>query len=180
MAGGVLQSAKADQGQSQAQTAEEKAAASQDAVNQQILNAYQAQAQQQAAPVPSYYKPAAVGTAQSPYLRVPGFQGVANPFFTPSAQPPSQAQSGQQQAASLLSQYNTYKQANADALYKAKAAQLAQAQAMQKAYQDKMAADKAAAEAAAARERQASIFSPFGGVFNAAEGGLAQLMKGRK
>jgi hypothetical protein len=113
---------------------------------------------------------------------VPGYQGVPNPFYTPRATPQQQATAGQQRAADLLSQYNAYKQTNADALYQAKAAQLAQAQAMQKAYQDKMAADKAAAEAAAARERQRSMFGVFGGGDESgmAHGGIAALYKGNK
>lgn len=158
MAGGATQQAQATPAADTTAQAQAQAAASQDALNAQVLDAYRTQATRQAAPVQSYYRPQVSAVpAQSAMLRIPGFQGVANPFFTPAAQA-QQAKSGQAQAASLLDQYNAYKQNNANAMYQARAAQLAQAQAMQKAYQDKVAADKARAEAEAAKAREQELF----------------------
>lgn len=185
MAGAVAQPSQAP-AEDKAAAAKSQAEAAQQAVDAQVLDSYRAQSALQGAPVQSYYRPQGSMAAQSPYLRVPGFQGVANPFYSPT-QPAQQANAGQARAADLLSQYNAYKQNNANAMYQAKVAQLAQAQAMQKAYQDKIAADKAKADAEKAKQDSLSRFGMFGNVSDSswtgssyAQGGIAELMKGKK
>ena len=181
MAGGAIQGLQAQKGESaddKATAAQAQADATNAALTAQLLSGYRTQADRAGAPVPQYFTPQASAPTQSPTLRVPGFQGVANPFYTA---PPAQPAPTQASAQDLLSQYNAYRQKNAEALYQSRAAQLAQAQAMQKAYADAQAAAKAQAEASAARSR-----GPFGrimgGVFGGgggdyADGGLAALYR---
>lgn len=134
-----------------------------------MLPAAQLLAQQPAQPYvqqTSYTQPqqGAQSTFTNPYrqvgsnstLRVPGFQGVANPFYTV---PPAQPAPTHASAQDLLSQYNAYRQKNAEALYQSRTAQLAQAQAMQKAYADAQAAAKAKAEAEAVRAKTRVAFA---------------------
>ena len=169
--------------QSDQSNADDKATAAQaqaDATNAaltaQLLSGYRAQADRAGAPVPQYFTPQASAPTQSPTLRVPGFQGVANPFYTA---PPAQPAPTQASAQDLLSQYNAYRQKNAEALYQSRTAQLAQAQAMQKAYADAQAAAKAKAEAEAARQRRGPFGMFGGGGGDYADGGLAALYKGK-
>ena len=185
MAGAVAQQAPAPvAAEDKAAVAQAQADAAQQAVNSQVMSAYRTQADRQGAPVQQYYQPQASVAGQSPSLRMPGFQGVVNPFYTPAAQPQQQKAGSQAQAAALLNQYNAYKQNNANALYQSRAAQLAQSQAMQKAYQDKMAADKAKAEAAAAEAERQRAMNPWGGLYGDgggyANGGIADLDRGFK
>ena len=182
MAGGALQGLQAQKGESaddKAASAQAQADATNAALTAQLLNGYRTQADRAGAPVPQYFTPQASAPTQSPILRVPGFQGVANPFYTA---PPAQPAPTQASAQDLLSQYNAYRQKNAEAMYQAKAAQLAQAQAMQKAYADAQAAQKAQAEASAARSRGPfGMFGMFGGGGgDYADGGLAALYRGQK
>lgn len=182
MAGGGIQGLQAQKGSSaddKAASAQAQADATNAALTAQLLNGYRTQADRAGAPVPQYFTPQASAPTQSPTLRVPGFQGVANPFYTA---PPAQPAPTQASAQDLLSQYNAYRQKNAEALYQAKAAQLAQAQAMQKAYADAQAAQKAQAEASAARSRGPfGMFGMFGGGGgDYADGGLAALYRGQK
>lgn len=178
MAGGAIQGLQAQNGASaddKAASAQAQADATNAALTAQLLNGYRTQADRAGAPVPQYFTPQASAPTQSPTLRVPGFQGVANPFYTI---PPAQPAPTQTSAQDLLSQYNAYRQKNAEALYQSRTAQLAQAQAMQKAYADAQAAQKAQAEASAARERQKSVFGMFGGGGgDYADGGLAALYR---
>lgn len=177
---------------------------------QAMANQKQADAQRAAyllssTPTQQYYNPAAqqpVAT-QSATLRVPGYQGVRNPFTSPytASQPTNRTLQAASQVSDLLNQTNQYKQNYAAQLYQAQQANQMQLSAMQKAYQDKMAADKAAADAAKAKQDAESRF-PFGifgnlGTVQAsaaqdtapvnwnasmwgASGGLADLQKGFK
>ena len=179
MAGGGLAPAqKGESADDKATAAQAQADATNAALTAQLLSGYRTQADRAGAPVPQYFTPQASAPTQSPTLRVPGFQGVANPFYTA---PPAQPAPTQASAQDLLSQYNAYRQKNAEAMYQAKAAQLAQAQAMQKAYADAQAAQKAQAEASAARSRGPfGMFGMFGGGGgDYADGGLAALYKGK-
>ena len=179
MAGGAIQGLQAQKGESaddKATAAQAQADATNAALTAQLLSGYRTQADRAGAPVPQYFTPQASAPTQSPTLRVPGFQGVANPFYTA---PPAQPAPTQASAQDLLSQYNAYRQKNAEALYQSRAAQLAQAQAMQKAYADAQAAQKAQAEASAARSRGPfGMFGMFGGGGgDYADGGLAALYR---
>lgn len=164
------------------------AAQMQEMANQKLADSQRAAYLLSSTPVQQYYNPAAQQPTitQSPTLRVPGFQGVRNPFVSQAAatQPVARTQQGAIQIANLLNQTNAYNQNYASQLYTAQQANQAQLAAMQKAYQDKQAADRAAAEAAAKRERRQNMFGPFGGIFGGggeyAEGGIAGLMKGRE
>ena len=185
MAGGGLAPAqKGESADDKATAAQAQADATNAALTAQLLNGYRTQADRAGAPVPQYFTPQASAPTQSPILRVPGFQGVANPFYTA---PPAQPAPTQASAQDLLAQYNAYRSKNAEALYQSRAAQLAQAQAMQKAYADAQAAAKAKAEADAARARQQELFRammPFGGGsvggIGGAQGGIADLHEGFK
>ena len=186
MAGGVIQGLQAQKGESaddKAASAQAQADATNAALTAQLLNGYRTQADRAGAPVPQYFTPQASAPTQSPTLRVPGFQGLPNPYY---AAPRPQAAPTQASAQDLLAQYNAYRGKNAEALYQSKAAQLAQAQAMQKAYADAQAAAKAKAEADAARaraeEQQRSMFggSGFVGGIGGAQGGIADLHEGFK
>ena len=174
-----LQAQQGESAADKAASAQAQADATNAALTAQLLNGYRTQADRAGAPVPQYFTPQASAPTQSPTLRVPGFQGVANPFYTaPSAQPAPTQTSAQD----LLAQYNAYRSKNAEALYQSRAAQLAQAQAMQKAYADAQAAQKAKAEADAARaraeEQRRSVFGMFGGGGrDYADGGLAALYR---
>ena len=181
MAGGAIQGLQVQQGESaadKAASAQAQADATNAALTAQLLSGYRAQADRAGAPVPQYFTPQASAPIQAPTLRVPGFQGVANPFYTP---PPAQTAPTQASAHDLLSQYNAYRQKNAEALYQSRSAQLAQAQAMQKAYADAQAAQKAKAEADAARAKgpfgRFGLFGGGGGDY--ADGGLAALYRGQ-
>ena len=182
MAGGGLAPAqKGESADDKATAAQAQADATNAALTAQLLSGYRTQADRAGAPVPQYFTPQASAPTQSPTLRVPGFQGVANPFYTA---PPAQPAPTQASAQDLLSQYNAYRQKNAEALYQSRAAQLAQAQAMQKAYADAQAAQKAQAEASAARSRGPfGVFGMnrlFGGGGDYADGGLAALYRDQK
>ena len=185
MAGGVLQGLQTQKGESaddKAASAQAQADATNAALTAQLLNGYRTQADRAGAPVPQYFTPQASAPTQSPTLRVPGFQGLPNPYY---AAPRPQAAPTQASAQDLLAQYNAYRSKNAEALYQSRAAQLAQAQAMQKAYADAQAAAKAKAEADAARaraeEQRRSAFGVFGGSGGEyANGGLAALYRGQK
>lgn len=182
MAGGAIQGLQAQQGESaadKAASAQAQADATNAALTAQLLNGYRTQADRAGAPVPQYFTPQASVPTQSPTLRVPGFQGVANPFYTA---PPAQTAPTQTSAQDLLAQYNAYRSKNAEALYQSRAAQLAQAQAMQKAYADAQAAQKAKAEAEAARSRGPfGMFGMFGGGGgDYADGGLVALYRDQK
>lgn len=184
MAGGAIQGLQAQNGASADDTAtaaQAQADATNAALTAQLLSGYRTQADRAGAPVPQYYTPQSSVPTQSPTLRVPGFQGVANPFYTA---PPAQPAPTQASAQDLLSQYNAYRQKNAEALYQSRTAQLAQAQAMQKAYADAQAAAKAKAEADAARAARSR--GPFGRIMGGvigggggdyADGGLAALYR---
>ena len=154
----------------------------QEMANQKLADSQRAAYLLSSTPIQQYYNPAANQPAltQSPTLRVPGFQGVYNPFVSQAtvAQPVTRTQQAATRVSDLLNQTNAYNQNYASQLYTAQQANQAQLAAMQKAYQDKQAADKAKAEAAAAEaQRQQSMF---GGIFGAADGGIAELMKGRE
>lgn len=157
--------------------------------NQKLADAQRAQYLLSSTPVQQYYTPQAQQPAfmQSPTLRIPGFQGVRNPFV--QAQAPMQAgvapQDRAAQVSNLLNQTNQYRQNYASQLYQAQQANNAQLAAMQKAYQDKMAADKAKAEAEAARARAeipswGTMVSDIGSGGGAANGGIADLYQGFK
>ena len=186
MAGGIVNTAPPT---AQPSTAEGTKAAS-DALSQEQMQAMAAQklADSQRAsyllastPVQQYYNPMAnqPTLTQSPTLRVPGFQGVRNPFVsqTVATQPVARTQQSAAQLSNLLNQTNDYRQNYASQLYQAQQANQAQLAAMQKAYQDKQAAEKAAAEAAAAEARQREQQASW---MNSMFGGIAGLMKGRE
>ena len=156
--------------------------------NQKLADAQRAQYLLSSTPVQQYYTPQQAqqpAFVQSPTLRVPGFEGIRNPFV--QAQAPMQAgvapQDRAAQVSNLLNQTNQYRQNYASQLYQAQQANNAQLAAMQKAYQDKMAADKAKAEAEAARAQAeipswGTMFSDIGSGGGAANGGLADLYRG--
>lgn len=168
--------AELEAGQAQANAAAERAVA---ATNAQVNAQRQAIAQQYYTPAQQLYVQARPQQAQQQTLTLPGFQGVRNPFA--SAYVPQRAQS-QSNMAALIARTNAYNQANAQRMADAKVAQIAQANAMQKAYQDKIAADKAKAEAEASWKAKFGSFAWFAQQdgWTGADGGIADLQKGFK
>lgn len=131
-------------------------------------------------------------TAQSSVLRIPGFQGVANPFYSaPQMNPMQPTQPAQpSQAQTLSSQYDAYRKANADKLAAAEAQRQASALEAQKAYETARGNDALRAEyeqkmaelQAQNQQLQAyqdSYNSNYNNYYYGKEGGIASLM-GRK
>lgn len=127
-----------------------------------------------ATPSPVYYQPKQASAAQLPFVNIPGNAfGAYNPFYSPQQQP-----QGYNQAQTLTNAYNAYKANNANQMYNTRAAQMAQANAQQKAYQDAQAAAKAKAEADKARAQAEAAAAQQSGMFGAANGGIADLYRG--
>lgn len=72
---------------------------------------------------------------QSPTLRMPGFQGTANPFYSAPQQANPLQPAAPSQAQTLSSQYDTYRQGYADKLAAAAAQRQANALEAQKTYE---------------------------------------------
>ena len=181
MAGGAPTTANATP-EDKAKSAQAQADATNAALFAQMLGNQKAIYDQRAVPTPMYYQPqqstqnnaSAPMGAPSQYLQIPGFQGVANPFYSAPSQSQAQ-QNPQARVSSLLNQYNAYKANNANQMYAAKAAQMAQANTAAQAYKDQIAADKAkkaAAEAKAKAEAEAAANQGY------ANGGIASLYRG--
>lgn len=149
---------------------------------QQYYQPTQQYYQAQRAPQQQYAQPQVQQSMQAAYnpfrsqasqtLSMPGFQGVANPFYSAPRAQTSQPQNN------LLAQYDAYRQQQAASIQAGKAAQLEQAKRLQQAYADAQAAKKAQAEADKARaeaELRAGDSSSY-----AAAGGIADLQRGFK
>lgn len=130
-------------------------------------------------------------TLQSSALRIPGFQGVANPFYTaPATQQTNPTQPAQPtQAQNLTSQYATYQQGYADKLAAAAAQRHADALEAQRTYETargnaalraEYEAQMAALQAQIQQQQQSYGSDSASGWYTGASGGLADLGRGFK